>query len=991
MKKHIGSFLLLTLIVAVIAIRNYTPDTFLTGWDNLHPEFNFALNIKRSLFAVWQEYQGVGLLGGMGHASDLPRQLMLWAASIVIPASLLRYAWTFGMLLLGPLGVYALILSIQHHRITIDNNNAAALLLSTKQWIALSGAIFYLFNLVTVQVFTAPFDAFVTHYGILPWLLWSNGNFLHAPSRRNLLLVTIINVIGMTHAYIPTLFLVYLILLSILSVGMLIRSFQKETITRILSLGLITFCLNAFWLLPFTYFTLTKSSVTVGAKINTMATEEMYLHNKAFGDIKNVATLKSYWYDTADYNPTSNVLEPVLGYWRDLEKNPWVPWVRYTLSAFIFFGSITALAQKGIRVWGALGIVAFGMVAVDTPPFVWMMDWLRLHIPLFAQFFRFPFTKWGIALALFYSVWIGIGLSWLIERMRGKAHKIVPIILVTIPMVLTIIGAIGMLQGQLISPKFKLAIPNEYFQLFAKLKTLPPGRIANLPQNTFWGWTYYRWGYSGSGFLWYGIEQPILDRAFDPWSGFNESYYWEISRSIYSKDIQSLAAVLNKYDVRYVLLDENVISPSHNRALFTEEIKEMLALLPEIKEVARFDNLTLYERTEASQSFVSLKTNLPTVSPAYRWTDNDVAFGELGDYMAKSFTSDVRTSFTSEVYSYPFRSLFTKRSVSEREFRVTETPDAITIGSPIAATAASILKNDTIVYDSTKSADLVPEAVKPCGILHNSPLPPLNVRGGEGELFPDQFLRFTSRNQRGCLSYGVGNLSHRDGYLVAVESRHISGRPLLFSLINQTAKHVELETYLSHNAPRPPLKIRGGEEELPWQTDYFILPPLAPDGLGYTVYLSNDAIGRQETVNDIKSIKFYRMPYDELVTMSSREIASPSARNDSIKVDHPNPAYYKITSATIQQYNDTTIVLSQSFDPGWTAWERIPTFPYVRQLTDHVLVNNWANGWKINNTTIQQNNKTTIVVFFWPQLWEWLGFALLPLPFLFVFRKETKD
>ncbi|MDP1722565.1 MAG: hypothetical protein Q8L37_05130 [Candidatus Gottesmanbacteria bacterium] len=1046
--------IIIILAWAAIVLTNYTPGTWLTGWDNLHPEFDFFLNVKRSLFAVWQEYQGVGLLGGMGHAADLPRQLMLWTASLVLPAQLLRWAWTFSMLLAGPLGVYALVKSILINpgsRVPPSQNasDGHSNLGMTTTLPALVAAIFYLFNLATVQVFTAPFDAFVTHYGILPWLLWINWEFLHAPSRKTLLFVAIINIIGMTHAYIPTLFLVYLILLSILCISVLIRAFGKTTITRIVSLGLVTFCINAFWLLPFAHFTITKSPVTVGAKINTMATEEIYLQNKAFGDIQNVATLKSYWYDTADYNPTSGTLEPVLGYWRDLDRNNWMTWVRYGLVAFIFFGGIIALSQKQTRVWGALGIVAIGMVAVDTPPFLWMIDWLRGNVPLFSQFFRFPFTKWGIALALSYSIWLGIGVWWILDKLKAYSSKIIPVCVVLIPTSLAIIGAIGMLQGQLVSPKFKLTIPGEYFQLFTKLKTLPQGRIANLPQNTFWGWTYYRWGYSGSGFLWYGIENPIMDRAFDVWTREGEQYYWELSRAIYSKNTIAFDAVLAKYDVRYILLDESIISPSSDRGLFIGETKELLAQIPEMKNIVQIGTLTLYERTDrVSKSFVSLKSNLPTVSPAYRWTDHDVAYGELGDYIVRD---NKQKTISSLDYTYPFRSLFTKRSVdplrrsdseaSEREFTVTETPDTITIGSISEATSASILKANQTVYDSTKSAparnasrsdaggDLTAENVQQCGVLREGvatakeeyedikPTQPPGTIPGIKLSNQINFLRFTSRNQRGCLSFSAGNLPHRDGYLIAVESRHIAGRPLLFSLINQTAKHVELETYLDESKVESLLQRRTSlwlekSKVEEWQMDYFILPPLAPDGLGYTVYLSNDAIGKQESVNDIKSIKFYRMPYQELISMRTGN-PQPQGQALSVGVDivsHPNPAYYlaKLDPAPQGNIQPATLILSQSFDPGWTAWEKTSTFPYLRQLKDHVLVNNWANGWKLNNTRhtskTRNTNKiepsvattynlqpVTIVLFFLPQLLEWLGLAFLPIPFLFVWYTKKHD
>ncbi|MEK7543914.1 MAG: hypothetical protein AAB557_03535 [Patescibacteria group bacterium] len=1038
---HLWPVIIIVLAWTTVVLSNYTPGMWLTGWDNLHPEFDFFLNVKRSLWAVWQEYQGPGLLGGMGHAADLPRQLMLWVASIIIPAQLLRWAWTFFMLLAGPLGVYALVHTIVKSNQKMDSGSKAGM---TNGLPALVAAIFYLFNLGTVQVFTAPFDAFVTHYGVLPWLLWSNWKFLHEPSKKTLLLVAIINIIGMTHAYIPTLFLVYLIILSILCIATLITSFHKKTFARIIALGFITFTINAFWLLPFTYFTLTKSSVTVGAKINTIATEEIYLQNKAFGDIKNVATLKSYWYDTADYNPISGSLEPVLGYWRNLERNNWIVWVRYTLAALILFGGVIALSQKHTRVWGALGVVAIGMVAVDTPPFIWMIDWLRNHIPLFSQFFRFPFTKWGTALALMYSVWLGIGISWMLNRLKTHTSKVLPIIVILVPITLSIIGSIGMLQGYLISSKFKRAIPNEYFQLFAKFKTLPPGRIANLPQNTYWGWTYYRWGYSGSGFLWYGIENPIMDRAFDVWTHQGEQYYWELSRALYSKDAAAVDAVLAKYDVRYVLLDESVVSPSSDRGLFLPETKELLAQMPAIHEVAQFGNLTLYERSNDSQSFVSLKTNLPTVSPAYGWTDNDVAFTQLGDYLSKptalSSQLSARALQSNQVtnnqpsLTYPFRSLFTKRSInplrqsaseaSEREFTITETPDAITIGSISEATGASILKaNQTVPaspnasqggYDSTKSADLIAENVKPCGVLRDGtatatdenetikPDQPSGTIPGIKQSKHIKFLRFTSRNQRGCLSFSVSDLPHRDGYLAAVESRHITGRPLLFSLINQTARHVELETYLPTTNSLLPT------------TSYFILPPLAPDGLGYTVYLSNDAIGRLETINDIKSIKFYRIPYREMVLLHSvnTQPQGPALSVDIDTVNHPNPAYYLAKLDPAPQGNQT-LILSQSFDNGWKAYtintnnpiiqlsnypiktwlfETLP-FLFGTEIQDHVLVNNWENGWRLAERGISTNNpienKGTIVIFFLPQLIQWFGFMLLPLPFLYALRSRS--
>src|SRR5262249_33062592 len=133
--KNFAPATLLTIVI-VISLLNFKPGTILTGWDNLHPEFNFAVNIQRSIFAVWQEYQGLGLLGGMGHASDLVRQLILAIAGTIIPADNLRLFWTITTLALGSIGTYVFVKSLlipyQNHK---------------REMFGFFGGLFYLLNL----------------------------------------------------------------------------------------------------------------------------------------------------------------------------------------------------------------------------------------------------------------------------------------------------------------------------------------------------------------------------------------------------------------------------------------------------------------------------------------------------------------------------------------------------------------------------------------------------------------------------------------------------------------------------------------------------------------------------------------------------------------------------------------------------------------------------------------------------------------------------
>src|SRR5690606_18229131 len=70
-----------------------------------------------------------------------------------------------------------------------------------------------------------------------------------------------------------------------------------------------------------------------------------------------------------------------------------------------------------------------------------------------------------------------------------------------------------------------------------------------------------------------------------------------------------------------------------------------------------------------------------------------------------------------------------------------------------------------------------------------------------------------------------------------------------------------------------------------------------------------------------------------------------------------NTAFYE----TFTKPN-TILVLSQAYDPGWKAYEIknsssfAKTLPFIfgKELKNHQLVNNWANGWETENggTTI---------------------------------------
>lgn len=677
--KYFPVAILLTIVIA-IGILNFVPGTILTGWDNLHPEYNFLVNIKRSLFGVWQEYQGLGLLGGMGHASDLVRQVILASLGSFVPQNILRYIWTVSTLLVGSLGTYLFIrtLLIQYQG-------------KKRELYSLIGSLFYLLNLATVQTFYAPFEAFTSHYAFLPWLLWASLSFIRNDSKKNLLLLLIVALISTPAAYIPTLFVVFLLALSLILTGLLVFSAQrKPIIIKALKAYGMLFIVNAFWLLPFLYFTLTNSQVSLTAKMNQMATPTIFSQNKEFGTLQDVPLLKGFWFNNVDPDLSGN-FNFMMGSWRQHLNNPVVYVAGFVLFGIILFGAINVIRNRRPFHLGVLllFIFSFTMLATDTVPFSWLVTVFR-QIPLFGEAFRFPFTKFSILAAFSYSLLFVLGIEY-INELKNRFVKRVKLPLIEIlAIILIFIITLPIFSGNLFYQKEQLKLPSDYTRTFDFFKKQDQNaRIADLPQQSFWGWNFYTWGYGGSGFLWYGIKQPILDRAFDVWSQPLENYYYELSNALYSKDAVKLEKVLNKYQVSFILLDENVYSPSSPASLFYPDTENMLSQVPSVTKAAQFGKIIIYRvglKTKMNNYLFS--TPLLPSSNGYIWGDNDIFYQNIGNYV----NDNTPTTY------YPFSSVFSNKTYN-KDFVITESPSEVTFTKSLPAISHGTINLPTILNE----------------------------------------------------------------------------------------------------------------------------------------------------------------------------------------------------------------------------------------------------------------------------------------------------
>lgn len=634
-----------------VALTNYSRGTFLTGWDNLHPEFNFPMNVYRSLFAVWQEYQGLGLLGGMAHASDLPRQLFLWASSLLIPQSLLRYFYHFLMLPIGMLGVYVFLKDILLLYVPQRTRKIAATL----------GSLFYLLNLGTIQYFYVPFEPYSTFWGFFPWEIATLFRFLRDKTKKNFLFFVLANALAIPQAYVQTIFLVYLLCVGVV-VG--INALQEKTAHALKIAGLIfgtIIAINAFWLLPNLYFVTTNLHITKEAMQNHMATEKFFQMNKARGTLLDVPLLKEFYFDFFDFNKESGTFDYMMKPWREHFASFFVQLAGYTLFLIAVFGIF--VNKQHPKVFFSLFALCLFVFLSSVPGIDLLNNLLRL-VPPINQIFRNPFTKFIVPLVFLYAIGLGSAIAYTIERMKARYYAFVLFILpISFFLGFTTFPIFG---GNFISPTMRVTIPKEYFYLFDYFQTQDKNaRIMNLPQGSFWGWYYYRFGIRGSGFLWYGIEQPILDRAFDVWSRENENYYWELSYALQKQDKHLFNAILEKYQVGFVLFDENILFADNiNSVRYAMNQETLVRKNDKLKLAARFGKLSVYKVSLVNQPtrFVLGSTTLPATIEKTTSVSKDQVFQSLNMYQNQKDTN-------ADLF-YPFESLFTNRTVKERPFTI---------------------------------------------------------------------------------------------------------------------------------------------------------------------------------------------------------------------------------------------------------------------------------------------------------------------------------
>lgn len=917
---------LLAVVVALV-IKNYTPNTYLIGWDSLNPEFNFQEAFRRVTDGVFRAEQGLGAVAAHSHMADAPRLIFLWLTSLVLPASILRYSYIFLCLFLGPLGVFMLLEYVFGTEKESKWNYPAAFL----------GALFYLLNLSTLQNFYVPFEMFPAAFAFAPWLMFSGLKYLREGGRGHLIFWAVALIVSSPMAYAATLWYATFAGLFIFFLFFAIISSAKKTkFKRLFVLGIFAVLLNSYWILPNFYSIATQSKTISDSNINRIFSPEAFLRNRDYGTPGDILLQKNFLFAWRNFDFANNQFGDLLAVWENYLGNPNVLLTGYILSGISVLGLLWGIVKRekvSLAVFPALLFVLFFLLNIN-PPAGNFYSYLYNHFNIFAEGFRMPFTKFSILYQLFAAFYFGY-FVFAILTLRPRILAIFKVIIFGGITVGLMYFMLPVFSGNLIGQNVRREFPGEYRELFDWFNSHESGRVALFPINSKYGWEYRNWGYEGSGFLTYGTSNPMLYRDFDRWNVANEDFFNQESFALYSNDADTFVNTLKKYQVKYLLIDESIINPGgSDNILKINQIKNIFSGNPEIHQVASFGFLTVYETSfSGSNNDVKAPSKFTLAGPVLNYSATDPIYKTYGDYI------DLLGGVT-----YPFVNLDKRNGVKiDAKDNILTFFDSATWAKIQMSIKDPTLENLSVNrgFSSAYNCDLM----KVGRVFKSNSVSGIIYRAEGGGASCD------------FLSYPA--LKYNQAYVLRVAGENKEGRSLKIYLFNQMSQIPDLEEIL------PP----GNFDE-----NFFVYPKTA-SGSGYILNLETRSFGRIASENVLSKVQIYPVDYKAL---SGVFAGSATPADNGLKVNSVKKYGKWAFKADVE--GSGLIQLSQGFDGGWVGFTVKDGY---LQFLKHTEVDSWANGFMVPPGYL------AVYIVFWPQLLEWAGAFLGIFSLIFLLKRRS--
>lgn len=600
--------LVLILVWVVIIVANLKIGHYILGNDNFAPELDPDLSLQRALLSpAWRGYRALGLPSNSEQA-DLFRILLYKFSTIFAPNWIVSQGYIFLSLLIGPYFAGLLTKKIGQNSLKIKNGEA----------IFLISSFIYLFNLKMLHNFYFTLIIFVAAYAFFPMLLYFTWQYVRKP-RLGILLLFCLSVLLLSTAGLTiTMFLVMIpVWLLFLMLFLWIENENTHKAKTFFILTITFFILISFWTLPFPSYVLNNAIDVQQSYINRQLTPDMIQSEIDTNSLANVLIYWSNWIDLK-FGEQYTFLA------RDFYNNG-------SIKIFSFFPLVLAILGIGTlfikKKWKLLVLVALFLIGVVittgvNPPLGQIFTWLQENIPLFKQVFRWQSTKFWLLTLLPVTILGGIGVGALLDfftssQKRSKVNNLIHLVIISTFALVFLIWGWPLFRGDLIFPRFYVQVPNQYGELkqFIKEMELDDSRIYLTPEanslyfrNHDWSKDGQRYdsvhgpGFWGSGFLYYYLPNPLIEKSLIIDSQLSEDAFEIIKQTYYAEDEQLFTESLQRYEVKLIMSDKSNTDSLPGYAYDWELEKKMVEKNPYLVKIWQKDFLTLYKVPESAQS-----------------------------------------------------------------------------------------------------------------------------------------------------------------------------------------------------------------------------------------------------------------------------------------------------------------------------------------------------------------------------------------------------
>lgn len=536
----------------------------------LYGDFTLPTSLQRFFdmhYPLWNQY---GSTNSFEFISRLPFRAgpILFANFLGVSAELFYKIMVLGTMILSGLSMYF----TSFYLCSSSDKNRKACVVG-----AFAASLIYMFNFKAIHTIIWPTLHFA--YAIAPITLFSFIKLTLTPRLKYVLIVTfLMTLIAGSPHYLVFITLLLLFWLVYYTVIQKFKNINLQSMKSFCVLILLLILMNSFWLLPYTYSTISATA----PRPSTVVTDESINMLSRNSEIINTLRLADIWWQHSSLAPENELLQQI--------------WIFSSfLVPILAFSSLFASKKESKKYSIFFNVISVIIIFLGTGTnniYPILYSQLALNLP-FGWLLRAP-NKLTMILAMTYSFSCGITLTSFFNKKWRKATIITVVSLMTFT-----VSVVPMASGYLYGVFTPVQVPQEYYNANGYVSSISQYKILWLPLS-----------YSGN-IAWapQKLVGPfdVRSSSMPTISSFNlysKNYLGYVLRALLenrSRDINKLLAALN---VKYIIFHDDTSSFAQYNISKLLEIQKNMTLQERYGFIYIFENPTFANITNI------LRTNI---------------------------------------------------------------------------------------------------------------------------------------------------------------------------------------------------------------------------------------------------------------------------------------------------------------------------------------------------------------------------------------------